>query len=158
TSDDIEILNGTCVYMLDGLNADGAVQLSIGMLIKSNPPDSEVGDYGTLKLQWSIVENDNSPAALSMEASGNTQLNFGSEDIYLRLEMVPEKNISYNDRYSVMHIDARMLSYLRDASHEVANLLTPWYYIAGSGDTSGFDLYSNTVKTSSADHSFSTKQ
>ncbi|KAF4687006.1 hypothetical protein FOZ60_004624 [Perkinsus olseni] len=86
-----------------------------------------------------------------MEASGNTQLNFGDEDIYLRLEKVPEKNISYNDRRPC---DARMLY----ASHGVANLLTPWYYIAGSGDTSGINLYSNTVKTSSADHSFSTKQ
>ncbi|KAF4673767.1 hypothetical protein FOL46_006467 [Perkinsus olseni] len=144
--------------MLDGLNSDGAVQLSVGMLVKSNPPDSEVGDYGTLRLQWNIVEDDTSPTGFSMEASGNTQLNFGGEDIYLRLEMVPEKNISYNDRDPVMHIDARMLSYFRDASHGVAKLLTPWYYIAGSGDTSGINLYSNTVKTSSADHSFSTKQ
>ncbi|KAF4660897.1 hypothetical protein FOZ61_003689 [Perkinsus olseni] len=83
--------------MMGGLNADGEKARSIGMLIKSNLPDSELGDYGTLKLQWNIVEGDTSPTGFSMEASGGTQLSLGTDEVSLRLALGPNDIVTFDD-------------------------------------------------------------
>ncbi|KAF4680725.1 hypothetical protein FOZ63_027482 [Perkinsus olseni] len=128
TSDDIEILNGTCVYMMGGLNADGEKARSIGLLIKSNLPDSELGDYGTLKLQWNIVEGDTSPTGFSMESADVTQLSLGTDEVFLRLALTSNDIVGTFDHEGkfVMKISSHVLAYFNEALHEHANLATRW--------------------------------
>ncbi|KAF4702145.1 hypothetical protein FOZ63_006676 [Perkinsus olseni] len=148
--------------MMGGLNADGEKARSIGLLVESNLPDSELGDYGTLQLQWNIVEGDTSPTGFSMEAFGGTQLSLGTDEVYLRLALGPNDIVTFDDNEGkfVVEIASHVLAYFNEALHEHANLATAWHYLEGSADDSGFSLYSPLVRADavvSAGHSFSTR-
>ncbi|KAF4732848.1 hypothetical protein FOZ62_019487, partial [Perkinsus olseni] len=131
TSDDIEVLDGTCVYMMGGLNSDEGNARSIGMLIKSNLPDSELGDYGTLKLQWNMVESDTSPTAFSIDSANVTQLSLGTDEVFLRLALTSNDIAGTFDHEGkfVMKISSHVLAYFNEALHEHANLATAWHYL-----------------------------
>ncbi|KAF4687005.1 hypothetical protein FOZ60_004623 [Perkinsus olseni] len=129
--------------MMGGLNSDGGNARSIGMLIKSNLPDSELGDYGTLKLQWNI-------------------LSLGTDEVFLRLALTSNDIAGIFDHEGkfVMKISSHVLAYFNEALHEHANLATAWHYLEGSADDSGFSLYSPLVRAdavASAGHSYSVR-
>ncbi|KAF4676650.1 hypothetical protein FOZ60_000623 [Perkinsus olseni] len=122
----------------------------------------ELGDYGTLKLQWNMVESDTSPTGFSMEASGDTQLSLGTDEVSLRLALGPSDMVTYDDNEGkfVVKTYSHVLAYFNEALHEHANLATAWHYLEGSADDSGFSLYSPLVRAdavASAGHSYSTR-
>ncbi|KAF4715276.1 hypothetical protein FOZ62_025109, partial [Perkinsus olseni] len=156
-SDVINILEGSCVYMMEGVDLDGVKKRGIGMIIKSYHPGGDPGDFGTFKLEMTAPDEDFGPQNISIEATGSTMLSLGNDEIYLNLyidqgEVVPVGG--ERDRPAV-RIRSRTLIFFEDApsSKETGDrrkLYTRWYHIKGAAGVFGLYLYSPYVTADKA--------
>ncbi|KAF4750260.1 hypothetical protein FOZ63_006315 [Perkinsus olseni] len=133
TDFDTKVLNGTCVYLMSGgMDSNGTKQQSVGMLIRSNLPDSDLGEYGTLKMQWNIFEGGSSPSSFNLETTGSTQLDLGNDKVGLKLAIVPLQATTKDAK------SLQMYNYVRSSFEDSVRVRTDhsisWYRLQRSTD------------------------
>ncbi|KAF4742181.1 hypothetical protein FOZ62_032039 [Perkinsus olseni] len=138
-------IEGSCIYLTGAVNSNGVEPLGIGIRLKSNLPNSELGEYGTFELYWTVADPDAKP---NVNSTGQVQLSLGNDEVYMRLTLGPGRITTTGyDGWSSASFSSHVLAYFNDADHSTANVYTPWYDIVGLTSTHSVELHSPEVKS-----------